>query len=84
MKDGMLEDKMEMLKYILHDFLITQNINVNITYNDLGDTDDKYIMLIQIKDYAKIYFVNKQKLKDNLAIEIAKEILEQIKNDLKF
>lgn len=84
MKDLMLDDKMEMLVYIIKDFLKKRNIVCNITYNDLEETDDKYMMLIQIKDYAKIFFVNKQKLKDNLAIDIAKEILEQIKDDLEF
>lgn len=84
MKDLMLDDKMDMLVYIIKDFLKKRNIVCNITYNDLEETDDKYMMLIQIKDNAKIYFVNKQKLMDNLAIEIAKEILEQIKNDLEF
>lgn len=84
MKDLMLDDKMDMLVYIIKDFLKKRNIVCNITYNDLEDTDDKYIMLIQIKDYAKIYFVNKQKLKDNLAIDLAEYILKGLNIDLEF
>ena len=84
MKDLMLDDKMDMLVYIIKDFLKKRNIVCNIAYNDLEETEDKYMILIHIKDCAKIYFVNKQKLKDSLAIDIAKEILEQIKNDLEF
>ena len=84
MKDLMLDDKMDMLVYIIKDFLKKKNIVCNITYNDLEETDDTYIMLIQIKDYAKIYFVNKQKLKDNLAIDLAEYILRGLNIDLEF
>lgn len=84
MKDLMLDDKMDMLVYIIKDFLKKRNIVCNITYNDLEETDDKYIMLIQIKDYAKIYFVNKKKLKDNLTIDLAEYILKGLNIDLEF
>lgn len=85
MKDLMLDDKMDMLVYIIKDFLKKKrNIVCNITYDDLEETDDTYIMLIQIKDYAKIYFVNKQKLKDNLAIDLAEYILKGLNIDLEF
>lgn len=88
MKDLMLDDKMEMIAYILNDLLKKEYITGDIHYKTYDE--DKYIIDIEIKEYKQIIhyktmiYISKLKIKDSLAIEIAKEILEQIKNDLEF
>lgn len=82
MKDLMLDDKMEMIDYILNDLFKKEHITGDMYYKTYDD--DKYIIDIEIKEYKTMIYISKLKIKDSLAIDIAKEILEQIKNDLEF